>query len=74
MVGIPVKGWEFFSVVVRGVSVCLEPTHVVGTNRALRDESENEPGETEDSWDPSDEQDKGDTKPFPHLVSALSLT
>ena len=29
MVGIPVKDWEFVSVVVRGVSVCLEPTKVV---------------------------------------------
>ena len=28
MVGIPAKDWEFVSVVVRGVTVCLEPTNV----------------------------------------------
>ena len=30
MVDIPTKDWEFVSVVVRGVSVCLDPTNVVG--------------------------------------------
>ena len=30
MVGIPTKDWEFVSLVVRGVTVCLEPTNVVG--------------------------------------------
>ena len=46
-------------------------TKTPSSTSTLRDESENEPGEAEDTWDPSDEQENGHTKTTAYLWDSM---
>ena len=46
-------------------------TKTPSNTSTLRDESENETGEAEDTWDPSDEQEKGHTKTTAYLWDSM---
>jgi hypothetical protein len=41
------------------------------SSSTLRDESENQSGQTEDAWDPSDEQEEGDIKTTAYLWDSM---